>query len=82
MIISVNFPIVTGGFALLAASGVAAISLGPVLAGLGLVGTGVAGVGVMMAMQQCGGPVMCVAPTGQCCFLAVTTRGFVCPLSC
>ena len=47
-----------------------------------LAGTaGVAGMGLMMAMEECSVP-LCVAASGQCCFLALGTRGLVCPDSC
>ena len=92
---SVNFPVVAGGFALLAVSGVASNAVGagalatlgaggiaPVLGGLGLVGAaGAAGMG-LMAMAECGGPMLCVAASGQCCFLTRNTRGTQCPPSC
>ena len=76
-------PVVAGGFALLASSAVAAQGLGavglaPVLGGLGL--AAVAGAGVM-AMSECSAP-LCIATSGQCCLLTMDTRGVVCPLSC
>ena len=83
-------PVVAGGFALLASSAVAAqavgglgaVGLAPVLGGLGLAGTaGVAGMGLMMAMEECVGP-LCVAASGQCCLLTMGTRGIQCPDSC
>ena len=80
-----NFPVVSGGFALLAATGVTGSLVGgltPVLGGLGLVGVAGAAGMTVMSMEQCGGPFMCVAPTGQCCFLALTFRGTLCPQSC
>ena len=82
ILFSVNFPVVAGGFALLAVSGVAsnvagagaaagaASAIAPVLGGLGLVGAGAAGMG-LMAMADCGGPMLCVAASGQCCFLGM-----------
>ena len=96
-----NFPVVAGGFALLAVSGVAsnvagaagagagalatlgAGGIAPVLGGLGLVGVaGAAGMG-LMAMAECGGPMLCVAASGQCCFLSAGLRGLTdCPASC
>ena len=92
-----NFPIVAGGFALLAVSGVASNVVGaagalatlgaggiaPVLGGLGLVGVaGAAGMG-LMAMAECGGPMLCVAASGQCCFLGMGIRTEIgCPASC
>ena len=94
-----NFPVVAGGFALLAVSGVASNAVGagaagalatigaggiaPVLGGLGLVGVaGAAGMG-LMAMAECGGPMLCVAASGQCCFLSAGLRGLTdCPASC
>ena len=97
-----NFPVVAGGFALLAVSGVASNVVGagaagaagalatigaggiaPVLGGLGLVGVaGAAGMG-LMAMAECGGPMLCVAASGQCCFLIAGLRGLTdCPASC
>ena len=83
-----NFPVVAGGFALLAVSGVASNVVGagaaagglatigaggiaPLLGGLGLVGAaGAAGMS-LMAMAECGGPMLCVAASGQCCFLGM-----------
>ena len=86
-----NFPVVSGGFALLASSGFASVGAaatpllagagGPLLAGLGLAGAGAAGMGFMMAMEDCLPP-LCVAPSGQCCILTTTTRGVGCPPSC
>ena len=85
-----NFPVVAGGFALLAASSVAGqtfagLGVGaaatPLLAGLGLAGAGAAGMGFMMAMEDCAGP-LCVAASGQCCLLTLTTTGIGCPPSC
>ena len=79
----------TGGFALLAASGVSVVGAGgaagltaalpAVLAGVGLAGA--AGLG-MMSLTQCGSPLMCSAPSGQCCFLALDRGRIVCPISC
>ena len=75
-----------GGFALLAASGLAAGGLGPiaalpaVMAGVGLAGA--AGLGVMSMSRECGSPLMCSAPSGQCCFLALDRGRIVCPISC
>ena len=81
----VNFPVVSGGFALLAATGIASTFpavLTPILGGLGLMGAaGAAGLGVM-AMTQCGGPIRCVSPGGQCCFLLISVRGPLCPAQC
>ena len=88
----------SGGFALLAASsiasnvaggalGAAAGGLGaaagviPALAGLGVVGTAGAGAG-LMALAECMRPVLCVAPSGQCCLTFMTRRGLECPPSC
>ena len=78
----------SGGFALLAVSGLAGSTAGlggaaaaagaAGLGGLGLMG---AGMGLMMAMEECSVP-LCVAASGQCCFLALGTRGLVCPDSC
>ena len=70
-----------------AAAGVGAAGLGtagiaPILGGLGLVGAAGAGGMVLMSMADCGGPFVCVAPSGQCCLLAITFRGFLCPDSC
>ena len=96
--ILVNFPVVAGGFALLAAGGVAGQTFaglgvgaaatpllagagGPLLAGLGLAGAGAAGMGFMMAMEDCMPP-LCVAASGQCCLLILTSRGVGCPPSC
>ena len=85
-----NFPVVAGGFALLAASSVAGqtfagLGVGaaatPLLAGLGLAGAGAAGMGFMMAMEDCLPP-LCVAASGQCCLLTITTTGIGCPPSC
>ena len=96
---SVNFPVVAGGFALLAVSGVAsnvagagaagalatigAGGIAPVLGGLGLVGAAGAAGMTLMAMAECGGPMLCVAASGQCCLLGVGIRASVgCPASC
>ena len=78
----------SGGFALLAASGAVAQAVGaagvgaagfaPILGGLGLAAVG--GVG-LMAMNECSAP-LCIATSGQCCLLAMDSRGIVCPLSC
>ena len=87
----------SGGFALLAASGAVAQAVGaagaagavgaaglgaagfaPILGGLGLAAVG--GMG-LMAMNECSAP-LCIATSGQCCFLALGTRGLVCPDSC
>ena len=77
----VNFPVVAGGFALLAVSGVAASSLFPAVAAgagaLGLVGVGGA------AALMCVGPMFCTSRAGGCCLLIQDTRGnLVCPDSC
>ena len=61
--------------AALGAAGLA--GLAPALGGLGLVVTA-AGI---MAMNACTAP-LCIAVSGQCCFLAPTSRGIVCPDSC
>jgi len=97
----VNFPVVSGGFALIAATGivsnvvggagaaagVGAAGLGtagiaPILGGLGLVGAAGVGGMALMSMADCGGPFVCVAPSGQCCLVLITFRGFLCPASC
>ena len=98
----VNFPVVAGGFALLAVSGVASNVVGagaavaagalatigaggiaPVLGGLGLVGVAGAAGMTLMAMAECGGPMLCVAASGQCCFLGMGIRTEIgCPASC
>ena len=67
-----------GALATIGAGGIA-----PVLGGLGLVGAaGAAGMG-LMAMAECGGPMFCVAASGQCCFLGMGIRAAVrCPPSC
>ena len=69
---------VAGAGALGAIGGIA-----PVLGGLGLVGAaGAAGMG-LMAMAECGGPMLCVAASGQCCFLGMGIRTEIgCPASC
>ena len=101
-----NFPVVAGGFALLAVSGVASNVVGagaaagaagaagalatigaggiaPVLGGLGLVGAAGAAGMTLMAMAECGGPMLCVAASGQCCFFRLSLRGITeCPASC
>jgi len=71
------------GFASQVAVGAAgAAGLAPVLGGLGLVGAaGAAGMGVM-AMQQCGGPLVCVSPSGRCCMLRIIRGRFRCPRTC
>ena len=54
----------------------------PALAGLGLLGAAGAGAG-LMAMADCVGPMLCVAASGQCCFLGMGIRTAVgCPASC
>ena len=78
----------SGGFALLAASGAVAQAAGaaglgaagfaPILGGLGLAAVG--GMG-LMAMNECSAP-LCIATSGQCCLLAMDSRGIVCPPSC
>ena len=77
----------SGGFALLATSGVVAQVIGggvgaaglaPLLGGLGLAGAAGAG---LMAMSECSAP-LCIADNGQCCLLTMNTRGIVCPPSC
>ena len=78
----------SGGFALLAVSGLAGSTAGlggaaaaagaAGLGGLGLMG---AGMGLMMAMEECVGP-LCVAASGQCCLLMMGTRGIECSGSC
>ena len=87
---SVNFPVVAGGFALLATTATAAAgqaataSLLPLLlAPLGVVGVvGTAGL-TMMTLQECGGPMLCVSARGQCCFLGLDMRqNNGCPESC
>ena len=64
----------------LAASGAVAQAAGfaPLLGGLGLAAVG--GVG-LMAMNECSAP-LCIATSGQCCLLAMDSRGIVCPPSC
>ena len=65
-----------------AAGAAGAAGLAPVLGGLGLVGAaGAAGMGVM-AMQQCGGPLVCVSPSGRCCMLRIIRGRFRCPRTC
>ena len=76
-----------GGFALLATTSTAlggpaatASILPLLLAPLGVVGVvGTAGL-TIMAMSECGGPMLCVSPSGQCCFLNLMTGA--CPESC
>ena len=100
ILFSVNFPVVAGGFALLAVSGVAsnvagagaaagalatigAGGIAPVLGGLGLVGVAGAAGMTLMSMAECGGPMLCVAASGQCCFLGMGIRASIgCPASC
>ena len=101
-----NFPVVAGGFALLAVSGVASNVVGagaaagaagaagalatigaggiaPVLGGLGLVGAAGAAGMTLMSMAECGGPMLCVAASGQCCLLRTSLRGPTeCPDAC
>ena len=77
----VNFPVVSGGFALLAGTGVLGTSaILPVLgAGLGLLGVGGA------AAMMCVGPQFCTTSSGQCCLLAMDPSRpgtLVCPVSC
>ena len=94
--LSLSSLLLSGGFALLAVSGVAgnvtgagalgalgAGGIAPILGGLGLVGAaGAAGMG-LMAMAECGGPALCVAASGQCCVFRMSLRGpTVCPASC
>ena len=53
------------------------------LGGLGLVGVAGAAGMTLMAMAECGGPMLCVAASGQCCVLGVGIRGPIgCPASC
>ena len=80
---------VAGGAVGAAGIGAAAGGLGaaagviPALAGLGVVGTAGAGAGAgLMALAECMRPVLCVAPSGQCCLTTMTRRGLVCPPSC
>ena len=72
-----NGPTVAVG--VLAASGFA----GQIMAGLTAVSCAgaAATAGTMAAMNECTSP-FCVARSGQCCLLAVDSRGLVCPLSC
>ena len=78
----------SGGFALIAATGIVSNVVGgagaiaPILGGLGLVGAAGAGGMALMSMADCGGPFLCVAPSGQCCMVLITFRGFLCPASC
>ena len=86
----------SGGFALIYTAGLASTSvlggaaaggaglagLAPVLGGLGLVGVAGAAGMTVMSMMQCGGPINCISPSGQCCLLLFTIRGPVCPDSC
>ena len=78
----------SGGFALIAATGIVSNVVGgagaiaPILGGLGLVGAAGAGGMALMSMADCGGPFVCVAPSGQCCLVLITFRGFLCPASC
>ena len=70
-----------------AAAGVGAAGLGtagiaPILGGLGLVGAAGVGGMALMSMADCVGPFVCVAPSGQCCMVLITFRGFLCPASC
>ena len=86
---SVNFPVVGGGFALLATTSAAlagpaatASILPYLLAPLGLVGVvGTAGL-TIMAMTECGGPTRCVSASNQCCELLISSGGVLCPASC
>lgn len=84
----VNFPVVSGGFALLAGSGAALTILGGGGVGvfLPLVATGTLGVlgGAGAAAMMCIGPLYCTTPGGQCCLLALDPGlgVLVCPLSC
>ena len=53
------------------------------LGGLGLVGVAGAAGMTLMAMAECGGPMLCVAASGQCCFLGMGIRAAIgCPASC
>ena len=96
---SLSSLLLPGGFALLAVSGVAsnvagagaagalgvlgAGGIAPVLGGLGLVGVAGAAGMTLMSMAECGGPNLCVAASGQCCFLGMGIRGPIgCPASC
>ena len=77
----VNFPVVAGGFALLAVSGTAASTFFPAAAGLGAGALGLAGVGGAAAMM-CVGPAFCTTQAGECCLLEMGVRGnLVCPES-
>ena len=70
------------GAAGVGAAGLGTAGIAPILGGLGLVGAAGAGGMALMSMADCGGPFLCVAPSGQCCLLAITFRGFLCPDSC
>ena len=70
------------GAAGVGAAGLGTAGIAPILGGLGLVGAAGVGGMALMSMADCGGPFMRVAPSGQCCLLAITFRGFLCPDSC
>jgi len=79
----VDFPVVSGGAALLAGSlvsGTTVSSLVPsaltVLLGATFVG------GNMVAQNMCLGPLYCLARTGQCCTVIIRNGRALCPLSC
>ena len=65
-----------------AAAGLGTAGIAPILGGLGLVGAAGVGGMALMSMADCGGPFVCVAPSGQCCLVAITFRGVLCPDSC
>ena len=67
-----------GALATIGAGGIA-----PILGGLGLVGVAGAAGMTLMAMEECGGPMLCVAASGQCCLLGIGIRAPIgCPVSC
>ena len=70
------------GAAGVGAAGLGTAGIAPILGGLGLVGAAGAGGMALMSMADCGGPFVCVAPSGQCCMVLITFRGFLCPASC
>ena len=70
------------GAAGVGAAGLGTAGIAPILAGLGLVGAAGVGGMALMSMADCGGPFVCVAPSGQCCLVLITFRGVLCPDSC
>ena len=78
--ISVNFPIVATGIALVFTAGTAAVS--PLLVSGAVAGLGALGVGGVLTQTMCLGPVMCRTQQGQCCVLVFFNGRLTCPSNC